>query len=94
MFFIGVTPKDFEFETFDSAQSFSGMITDLNFWNRSLSENEIKSLANCSSNDLKGDIIVWTDQGINETLESIGNVNVSKKIDFRKLEIEDRFARK
>ena len=76
MFFIGVTPKDFEFETFDSAQSFSGMITDFNFWNRSLSENEIKSLANCSSNDLKGDIIAWTDQGINETLESIGNVKL------------------
>ena len=75
MFIIGGVATNFEFNKLDSTQSFAGKITDFNFWNRTLTLEEVKSLANCTS-DLKGDLITWTPEGVEETLEVFGNISM------------------
>ena len=53
-------------------------MTEFNFWNRTLKVEEIHGLLQCSSNII-GDIIKWTPDGIDDTLEAIGEPNFKEE---------------
>lgn len=46
---------------FDVTQSFTGELSDLQFWSRVLTANEIYSQATCSSH-LVGDVMSWSEE--------------------------------
>ena len=53
-------------------------MTEFNFWNRTLKVEEIHGLLQCSSN-ITGDIIKWTPDGIDDTLEAFGEPNLKEE---------------
>ena len=75
---IGASPTSFDFDEVSSKETFSGRITEFNFWNRTLNTTEIQGLLDCSGNTT-GDIIEWTTEGINETLEVVGKPKLKEE---------------
>ena len=75
---IGASPTSFDFDQVSPKETFSGRITEFNFWNRTLTDDELQGLLDCSVN-ITGDIIEWTPEGINETLESVGQPNLKEE---------------
>ena len=75
---IGASPTSFDFDQVSSKETFSGRITEFNFWNRTLNTTEIQGLLDCSGNTT-GDIIEWTTEGINETLEVVGKPKLKEE---------------
>ena len=56
---IGGQPTSFDFDQVSPKETFSGRITEFNFWDRTLTTDEIQGLLDCSVN-ITGDIIKWT----------------------------------
>ena len=77
---VGGAPTSFDFDQVRPKESFSGRMTEFNFWNRTLTNEEVQGLSDCSNNITGlGDIIAWSPEGINETLEVVGQPNVKEE---------------
>ena len=73
---VGIAPTSFDYDEASPKETFGGMMTELNFINRTLTEDEVFGLLNCSGS-IQGDIINW--EALNETVIQVGNPNMKEE---------------